>query len=85
MSGPIKAFRNRGVDVAVWETRNGGYSITWRKSYKDKVSGEYKESKTLFPDEAKLLVDLLNMAVHFCDELKNTPAAEAISDSEVPF
>lgn len=63
MNKPVQSFRDKGVDVAVWETRNGGVSITIRKSYKDKNTGEYKESKYLFKDDAERLIELLKQAV----------------------
>lgn len=85
MGAPVKSYRNKGVDVAVWETRNGGYSITWRKSYKDKQTGEYKESKMLFPSDAKLLIELLQTAIAFCEENDTRPPYTPSDDDKVPF
>jgi hypothetical protein len=85
MGAPVKAFRNFGLDVAIWETRNGGYSITWRKSYKDKTSGEYKETKTLFPNDAKLLIELLQQAISFCEDNQQPSSQPESSDDGVPF
>ena len=65
MNKPVQSFRDKGVDVAVWETRNGGMSITIRKTYKDKNSGEYKESKYLFKEDAERLIELLKQAVSY--------------------
>jgi ribosome biogenesis GTPase A len=62
MSKPIKAARNKGIDVAMWQTRNGGYSFSFRKSYKDKQTGEYKEAKQFFPEELDILISLLQEA-----------------------
>lgn len=44
---PIKKWRRRGVEIALWE----GNSFTIRKTYKDKATGEYKESKSFFKEE----------------------------------
>jgi hypothetical protein len=65
MNKPVQSFRDKGVDVAIWETRNGGISMTIRKSYKDKTTGDYKESKYLFKEDAERLIELLKQAVNY--------------------
>ena len=65
MNKPVQSFRDKGVDVAIWETKNGGISITIRKSYKDKNTGEYKESKYLFKEDAERLIELLKQAIDY--------------------
>lgn len=63
MSKPIKAVREKGIDVAMWTTRNGGYAFTFRKTYKDKASGEYKETKNFFKEELEILRKLIDEAI----------------------
>lgn len=66
MNKPVKDFKEKGVSVAVWETRNGGYSISISKRYKDKVSGEWKESKYWFKEDLGNLIVMLQGALDFC-------------------
>lgn len=66
MNKPVKDFKEKGVSVAVWETRNGGYSISISKRYKDKVSGEWKESKYWFKEDLGNLIIMLQSALDFC-------------------
>ena len=62
MGSPLKKWFTKGLDVAAWPTNNGGVSFTIRKSYKPKDSNEYKETKTLFPNDVAALIDLLKQA-----------------------
>ena len=55
MNKPVQDFKHKGLSVAVWPTRNGGYSYSISKRYKDKQSGEWRETKSLFKDEAEAL------------------------------
>jgi hypothetical protein len=66
MNKPVKDFKEKGVSVAVWETRNGGYSISISKRYKDKVSNEWKESKYWFKEDLGNLIIMLQGALDFC-------------------
>ncbi|NDC96287.1 hypothetical protein EB077_13355 [bacterium] len=59
MGKPKKAFRNKGIDIAAWENDRGGVSFTFRKTYKNKETGEYKETKYLFANDLKDLRDLI--------------------------
>lgn len=55
MNKPSFVSKKRGVEVVVWGHADRP-SISIRKSYKDKQTGEYKESKSLFPSELQDLV-----------------------------
>lgn len=55
MPSPTFKSQKRGVSVVVWGTSRPSISI--RKTYKDKKTGEYKESKSWYPSE---LQDLVN-------------------------
>lgn len=59
---PIHSLRARGMDVAIWEG-NTGPQFTFRKTYKDRDSGEWKESKILFRQDILALVTLLEEAL----------------------
>lgn len=65
MNKPVQNFRDKGVDVAVWPTKNGGYSFTIRKTYKNKQSGEYVETKYMYKEEAEKLIELLQQAISY--------------------
>lgn len=65
MNKPVQDFKHKGLSVAVWPTRNGGYSYSISKRYKDKQSGEWKETKSLFKEEAEALIDLLKQALAY--------------------
>jgi hypothetical protein len=65
MNKPIQNFRDRGVDVAVWPNKSGGYSFTFRKTYKNKQTGEYVETKYFYKEECERLIELLQEAVKY--------------------
>jgi len=65
MNKPVQDFKNKGVSVAVWNTKNGGYSFSLQKRYRDKQSGEWKESKYYYKDELEALIELLKEAVTY--------------------
>jgi hypothetical protein len=65
MNKPVQNFRDRGLDVAVWTAKNGGYSFTIRKTYKNKQSGEYVETKYMYKEECEKLIELLQEAVKY--------------------
>jgi hypothetical protein len=74
MNKPVKDFKEKGVSVAVWETRNGGYSISISKRYKDKVSNEWKESKYWFKEDLGNLIIMLQGALDFCSNAEEHKA-----------
>jgi hypothetical protein len=63
MPGPINTWKNKGIKVAAWETKNGGTSFTFQKSYKNKETGEWIETKTYFDDDLKALASLIEQAL----------------------
>ena len=88
MAKPELALKEKGIDVAVWKGERGP-TITVRKTYKDKNSGEWKESKIMFPEEVPVLIALLSQVDRYCKEQKTKPAllAQPASnkDDDVPF
>lgn len=101
MNKPVQNFRDRGLDVAVWPTKNGGYSFTIRKTYKNKQSGEYVETKYLYKEECEKLIELLQEAVKYASNRaahdeehiasggfsgqKSTAKHEDINIDDIPF
>ena len=65
MTKPVQDFKHKGLSVAVWPTKNGGYSYSISKRYKDKQSGEWRETKSFFKEEAEALIDLLKQALAY--------------------
>lgn len=63
MNKPVMDYKNKGVSVAVWTAKNGGYSFSIQKRYKDKQSGDWKESKYYYKEEVEGLIELLKEAV----------------------
>lgn len=85
MNKPIKAARNRGIDIAMWQTKNGGYSFSIRKTYKDKATGEYKEAKQFFPEELENLQALLTEALSWTKPQPELPQLTEADLDEIPF
>lgn len=85
MNKPIKAAREKGIDIAMWQTKNGGYSFTFRKSYKDKASGEYKESKQFFAEELDMLKRLIEEAQTWTRPAEEFPVVAASDSDDIPF
>ena len=87
---PVKKFKLRRVEVAVWakEDADDGYvrySLTIQKSYKDKDTGEWVKSTSLFPEEAALAAALIPQALGWIAEQGvQTSAAQEIP-VEKPF
>lgn len=65
MNKPVQNFRSKGLDVAVWPAKNGGYSFTFRKTYKNKETQQYVETKYFYKDEVEQLIELLKEAVKY--------------------
>jgi len=65
MNKPVQDFKTKGVSVAVWNAKNGGYSFSIQKRYKDKQSGEWKESRYYYKEEVEALIELLKEAANY--------------------
>jgi len=68
---PAHQWKERGLSLTKWNGREPGtfqYSI--QKTYKDKTTGEYKESKIIFENELPILKKLLAQAI---GEIENAP------------
>lgn len=54
MPGPTYKKKERGLELVVWGDADN-CRVQFSKTYKDKTTGEYKQSKYLFPDELDAL------------------------------
>jgi hypothetical protein len=65
--GPVKKFKLRRVEAAVWAKEEDDgyvrYSISVQKSYRDKETGEWQTTRNFFPEEAALASILIDEAV----------------------
>lgn len=60
MAKPLQAWRQGKLDIAAWKNDAGQISFTFRKTYKDKTSGEFKETKYLWPSDLDDLTKLFS-------------------------
>lgn len=71
---PVKKFRLRRVEVAVWakEGDDGyvNYQISAQKSFRDKQTGEYINTSSFYPEEAALVSVLIPQALAWVAEQK---------------
>ena len=58
MGKPLNAWRRGKLDMAAWKNDSGQISFTFRKCYKDKTTGEFKETKYLWPSDIDDLAEL---------------------------
>lgn len=65
---PVTSYKEKGLQVAVWENRTGGYSYTISKRYKDKQSGEWKDSKYLYKEDMEALTLLIQSALSYAHD-----------------
>lgn len=96
MNKPAKSWNNRGVNIAAWDSQ-WGPKFTFKKTYKDKTSGEYKESKNLFKEDLKILSELSAEAYEWAisvdrseRQVSESPEINAIvkdiaDDLDIPF
>jgi hypothetical protein len=91
MASPVKTWRNGKMDIAAWEGKFG-HTFTFRKTYKDKETGAWKEAKTLFKEDLFKLAEMLGeiqawangeiQEVH--EPVTEAPAVD-LTDLDVPF
>lgn len=82
MGKPAKTWRAGGIDFAAWQN-DKGYSFTTRKTYKDKSTGEYKESRYLYTSDLINMRELMNEVIAWAEDQDPDRAAhkEAQLDS----
>lgn len=85
MRKPAQTWREKGIDIAAWESNNG-FTFTFRKTYKDKTTNEWKESRYYYPDDlerlAVLLVQAMNWVGEYSSDQRSTSAI--IADTTTP-
>jgi hypothetical protein len=67
MAQPVITVRRGGLSVAVWENTQDGrvsYSAQFQKRYKDKASGQWKDSQYLFENDLLEAAELFRLAWH---------------------
>lgn len=64
MARPIFEAKKNGIQVAVWGSVDRA-SISITKRYKDKATGEYKDSKYFYPDNCRDLIGLLTESLEW--------------------
>lgn len=85
---PIHTIKDRGLSVAIWETRNGGFSFSISKRYKDKQSDEWRDSKYLFKNDVETLIIQLQAALEFEKEKtgqSSNPVSQKASNTTEVF
>lgn len=97
MPAPVKTFKHadsKSIQIAVWQNDHG-MSCTIKKSYKDKNSGEWKDSKYWFQEDIKALGELCHEAIVWfegeADDQKpvqvspKAAGAATFDDDDIPF
>lgn len=89
MSKPLNKFRDKGISITVWPSRNGSYQCKIEKSYKPKDSEEWKKTDSYFPEELERLEKLCIEARKWIHEEAGKPlpqeATPTFNDEEIPF
>ena len=84
---PIKKFRLRRVELAVWAKKNEdgytNYSVSVQKSFRDKDSGEYISSHSFFPEELAIVSVLAQQAVAWIAEERSHGSSRSVETGEV--
>lgn len=96
MSGPVKVIKDKGLSIAIWETKNGGYSFSLGKRYKCKQTDTWKDSKYLFKEDLEALGPMIEAAIGYAsDRAEHNNAgvesgikpgtAPEFTDDDIPF
>jgi len=64
---PVARYRSWGIEVAVWEQDENKFSITVKKTYRNKDSNTYEQTNTFFPEELPRLAMVVQKAYEFCN------------------
>lgn len=80
MARPINQYRDKGISIAKWAGREpGSFYFSLQKTYKDKTSGEYKETKTYFENDLSTLKKLIQQAL---SEVEHAPETTTTEESD---
>ena len=98
MAGPEQKWKDGGIQITAWKN-DYGLSYTITKTYKDKKTDEWKESKYLYKSDLEKLLNILPSAVEWATEKEPTrdaPGKELVGepgeqkapsfdDDDIPF
>jgi hypothetical protein len=79
---PVKQFKSGvawGVAVSVWRNERG-HSVTIRKTYKNKETGEWVESKGYFREDLAAIAMLMPRVIAWIDEEETRQRANQSGD-----
>ena len=65
---PVMKFRAGGMEVAIWLGRNNNYNATIRNQYRDKTTGEWKETKNWYLPDLRNLLEQTKSAIDYLHE-----------------
>jgi hypothetical protein len=98
---PLQFWKQKGLEIVAWPSKNGGVQFSLKKSYKDKQTNEWKETKTYFENDLETLAGLITNALAWqkggrdtipqagdikIPEFKlSTPKAESLAEDDIPF
>lgn len=76
MNAPVKTIKDKGLQIAIWETNNGGYSFSISKRYKCKKTDQWKDSKYFYKEDLEKLQAMIEAAIGYAsDRAAHTEAA----------
>ena len=79
MGTRIGAFKTKNCQLTVWQNPEG-ISFQFGKHYKDKKTGEWRESKRLYADELPHIIDMLQRAVQWSQNRTNLESSGAVTE-----
>ena len=68
MSAPVTVIKEKGLQIAVWEAKNGGYSFSISKRYKDKATDQWKDSKYFYKEDLEKLGAMIEAALGYATD-----------------
>ena len=79
---PLVTFRHRGISASVFKNDGNSdttyFNVSIQNRYKDKETGEWKDSKSLLRDQLPVLEHLIRQAyAYILDQESARPAQEA--------
>lgn len=64
MASPAKRWKHKGLQLTAWENQ-GRISFQITKSYLDKNTNEWKDTRTIFRDDLVALKEMIEEATHW--------------------
>ena len=79
---PTAQWKDKGLQVTMWPTNNGGHSFQIIKRYKDKKTEEWKDSKYFYKEDLEKLQALIKEALAYKPEVQQSNFGV---DDDIPF